>query len=103
MIEVDIFWYLKTFEVVSTKLVRRWNKVIHEQKYVSTHCRENSENNDEMDGKESIDLCSENQTTTSELNNGEETTKQKSQDKMRIKTITRLKSKNRPEKDKQNG
>ena len=54
-----------------------------------------------MDGKEVIDLCSENQTTTSELQNGEESTKQKTQDKLKSKTSARLESKNRPEKDKQ--
>ena len=51
--------------------------------------------------KEVIDLCSENQTTTSELHDGEESTKQERQDKMKSKTIARLESKNRPEKDKQ--
>ena len=54
-----------------------------------------------MDGKYVIDLCSENQTTTSELCDGEESTTPKSQDKMKSKTIARLESKNRPEKDKQ--
>ena len=87
MIEVDNFWHLKTFEAVLTELWRRGDDVIHEQKDVSTHCTENSKINDEMDGKEVIDLCSENQTTTSELHNGEESTKQKSQDKIKSKTI----------------
>ena len=58
MIEVDKFWHLKTFEAVITDLQGRWDKVIPEQKDVSTHCTENSEINDEMDGKEVIDLCS---------------------------------------------
>ena len=65
------------------------------------HCTENSEINDEMDGKEVVDLCSENQTTTSELHDGEESTKQESRDKMKSTTITRLESRNRPEKDNQ--
>ena len=59
---------------------------------MSTHCTENCE---------VIDLCSKNQTTTSELHDGEERAKQKSQDKMKSKTIARLESKNRPEKDNQ--
>ena len=84
-----------------TKLQRRWDDVIHEQKDMSTHCTENSEINNEIDGREVIDLCSENQTTTSELHDGEESTKQESQDKMKSKTIARLESKTRPEKDKQ--
>ena len=47
------------------------------------HCTENGEINDKLDGKEVIDLCSKNWTTTSELHNGEESTKQKSQDTMK--------------------
>ena len=65
------------------------------------HCTENSKINDEMDGKEAIDLCSEIQTTTSELHGREESTKQERQAKMKSKTIARMESKNRPEKDKQ--
>ena len=96
MIEVDNFWHLKTFEVVLTELQRRWDNVIHEQKDMSKHCTESCKINDEMDGKEVIDLCSKTQTTTSELCNGEESTKQKSQDRMKTKAIARLESKNRP-------
>ena len=98
MIEVDNFWHLKTFEVVLTDLQRRWDEVIHEQNDMSTHCTENSEINDEMDGIKSIDLGSENKTKTSEFHNSEESTKQESQDKVKSKTTARLESKNRPEK-----
>ena len=101
MIEVDNFLHLKTFEVVLTKLWRRWDEVVDEQKDMSMHCTENSEINDELDRKEAIDLCSESQSTTSELHDGEESTKQKTQDKLKSKTIARLESKNRPEKDRQ--
>ena len=101
MIDVDNFWHVKTFEVVLAELWRMWDEVIHKQKDVSTHCKENSEINNEMDGKDVIDLCSKTQTTTSELHDGEESTKQKSQNKMKSKTIAGLESKNRPEKDKQ--
>ena len=65
------------------------------------HCTENDEINNELDGKDVIDLRSENQTTTSELHDGEESTKQESQDTVKSKTITKLESKNRPEKDNQ--
>ena len=75
-IEVDNFWHLKTFEGVLTELQRSWHKVIHNQKDVSTHCTEKSTINNEMDGKEVNDLCRKNQTTTSELCDGEEITKQ---------------------------
>ena len=100
LIEVDIFWHLKTFEAVLTNLWRRCDKGIHEQRDMSTHCTENSKINDEMDGVEINDLCSENQTKTSEFNNGKECTKQESQDKMKSKTINRDESKSRPEKGK---
>ena len=54
-IELDNFWHLKTFEAVLTNLLRRWDKRIHEQKDVSTHCTENSKTNDEMEGNH---ICS---------------------------------------------
>ena len=101
MIEVGNFWHLKTFGAVLTNLQRRQDEEIHEQKDVPMHCTENGEINNELDGKEVIDLCSENWTTTSELHDGEESIKQKSQDTVKSKTITRLESKNRPEKDNQ--
>ena len=40
MIEADNFWHLKTFEVVLTNLLRRWDERIHKQKDMSTHCME---------------------------------------------------------------
>ena len=101
MIEVDNFWHLKTFEAVLTKLWSRWDEVIHEEKDVFMHCTENCKINDELDGKEVIGLCRENQSTTSEFHNGEESTEPKSQDKLKSKTIMRLESNNRSEKDKQ--
>ena len=76
MIEVDNFWHLKAFEVVLTDLQRRWDNVIHEQKDVSTHCTKSGETNDEMEGIEVIDRCSENQTKNSEFHDGKESTKQ---------------------------
>ena len=76
MIEVDNFWNLKTFEAVLTDLRRRWDEVIHKQKDVSTHCTENSETNDEMEGIEVIRLCSKNQTSNSEFHDGTESTNQ---------------------------
>ena len=65
------------------------------------HCTENSEISNKMDEKEVTDLCCKNQTKTSELHDGEESTKQESQYKMKSKSITRLESKNWPEKYKQ--
>ena len=100
MIEVDNFWHLKTFEAVLTNLQRRWDERIHKQKDVSMQCTENSEINDEMDGIEVINLCSESQTKNSELHKGKESTKQESLDKMKTNTIARMESKNRPGKSK---
>ena len=94
MIEVDNFWNLKTFEAVLTDLRRRWDEVIHKQKDVSTHCTENSETNDEMEGIEVIRLCSKNLTRNSEFHDGTESTNQGTQDKMKSKTIARMESKN---------
>ena len=53
-----------------------------------------------MDGIEVIDLCSEIQTKIGELYEGKESTKQESQDKMKMNTIIRMKNKNRPGKGK---
>ena len=61
---------------------------------------ENSEINDEMNGVEVINLCSESQTKNSELYEGKDSTKQESQDKMKTNTIARKESKNRPGKGK---
>ena len=54
--------------------------------------------NNEMDGVEVIDLCSESQTKIGELHEGKESTKQESQDKMKTNTIISNINKNRPEK-----
>ena len=62
------------------------------------HCTENSEINDEMDGVEVIDLCSESQTRNGEQLEGKESTKQESQDKMKTITIAGMENINRPEK-----
>ena len=101
MREVDNFWHLKTFEAVLTDLWRRWDGEIHEQKDMSLHCTENDKTNRELDGKEVIDLCSESQTTTSKIYDGEESRKQESCNTEKSKTITKMESKNRPGKDHQ--
>ena len=101
MIEVDNFWHLKTFEVVLANLWRSRDKEIHEHEneFLLLHGTENDKINGELDEKEVIDLCSESQTTTSEICNGEESRKQEIHDIEESKTITRLESKNMPEKD----
>ena len=62
MIEVDNFWHQKTFKSILTDLQRMWNEGIHEQEVISMYCTENSEIDNEMDGVEVIDLCSESKT-----------------------------------------
>ena len=101
MIEVDNFWHLKTFEVVLANLQRRWDEEIHKHKDKSLHCTENDKMNGELDEKEVVDLCSESQTATSVIYNGEESRKQESCNTEESKAITRLESKTRPEKDHQ--
>ena len=98
MIEVDNIWHLKTFGVVLTNLWRSRDEEIHEQKVVSMHCTENGEINNELDGKEVINLCSKNSTTTGELHDREESTIQENQDTVKSKTITKLASKTSPKK-----
>ena len=67
MIEEDIFWHLKTFGAVLADLQRRQDEEIHEQKDMSLYCIENGKTNRELDGREVIDLCSKNWTTTSKF------------------------------------
>ena len=96
MIEADNFWHQKTFESVLTNLWRMWNEGIHEQEDVSMYCPENSEIDNEMDGVEVIDLCSESKTENGKQCEAKESSKQESRDKMKINTIVRKKGKNRP-------
>ena len=87
--------------MVLANLQRRWDEEIHEHKDESLHCTENDKTNRELDEKEVIDLCSESQTTTSEIYKGEDNRKQESHNTEESKTITRLERKNRPEMDHQ--
>ena len=99
MIKLDNFWHQKTFEVVLANLWRSHDKEIHEQENETLHCTENDKTNGKLDEKEVINLCSESWTTTSEICKGEESRKRESHDTEERKTIARLESKNRPEKD----
>ena len=71
MIEVDNFWHLKTFQAVLANLQRSHDEETHEHEYEFLHCTKNDKTNRELDEKEVIDLCSESQTTTSEICYGE--------------------------------
>ena len=99
IIEVDKVWHLKTFRAVLMDLQRGQDEEIHKQKDMSIPCTENGKTNSELDGKEVIYLSSNNRSTTSELHGGGESTNKESQDKVESKTIARLESKTRSEKD----
>ena len=62
MSDVDNFWRQKTFESVLTDLWRMWNEGIHDQEDIYMYCTEKIKIDNEMDGVEVIDLCSESQT-----------------------------------------
>ena len=47
------------------------------------HCTNNDENNNEMDGVEVIDLCSDSQSNNNMFSEGKESTKEESQDKLK--------------------
>ena len=99
IIEVDNFWYQKTFEAVLADLWRNWDKEVYKQENRTLHCKENAKTHKEMDGKEVIDLCSESQTMTSEHCKAKHSKKQENHDREESKTITRKENENRPEKD----
>ena len=66
---------------------------------MNLHCTENEKTHEEIDEREVINLCSESQTTTSEHWKGKESKKQENHDMEESKTIARLESKNRSQKD----
>ena len=81
MIEVDNFWHRMMFESVMSNLQNMWMEGIQELENTHTHCTNNDENNNEMDGVEVIDLCSVSQNKNEVNVEGKESTKQESQDK----------------------
>ena len=81
MIESDNFWHRKTFESVMSDLWNMWMEGIQEFENSCMCCTNNDKNNNEMDGKEVIDLCSVNQIKNDTLSEGKESAKQESWDK----------------------
>ena len=81
MIESHNFWHCKTFESVMSDLRSMWTEGIQELENAHTHCTNNDENNNEMDGVEIIDLCSVSQSNNDMFSEGKESAKQESQDK----------------------
>ena len=81
MIESDNFWHRRLFESVMSNLRNMWMEGIQELENAHTHCTNNDENNNEMDGVEVIDLCSVSQSKNGTFSEGKESAKQESQDK----------------------
>ena len=81
MIESDNFWHRKTFESVMSDLRNMWVEGIRELENAQTHCTNNDENNNEMDGVEVIDLCSVSQRKNETFSEGKESARQENQDK----------------------
>ena len=59
MIKTDNFWHCKTFESVMSNLQNMWTEGIRELENTHMQCTSNDKNNNEMDGVEVINLCSE--------------------------------------------
>ena len=93
MIEMDNFWHQKTFKSVLTDLRKMGNEGIHEQEDISMYCTENSKIDNEMDGVEVIDLCSDSKTKNGKRRKGKESSKQETQDKTKSTQSSERKAK----------
>ena len=100
MIETDVFWHHNTFESVLINLQNMWMEGINELENTSMHCTNNTENDNEMDRVEVIDLCSVSQTKNEACGKGKESAKQESQDKMKSDTTDRMEDEIRTKKSK---
>ena len=80
MIESDNFCHHKTFESVKSNLQNMWSEGIQEMKNAHMRC---TENNNEMDGIEVIDLCSVSRCGNDTISEGKESAMQESQDKLK--------------------
>ena len=81
MIEVDNFCHYQIFESVKSDLRNMWSEGIQELENARTHCTNDDENNNEMDGIEVIDLCSVSQCKNDLISEGKESAMQESQDR----------------------
>ena len=81
MIKSDNFCHHKTFESVKSDLRNMWSEGIQELENACTHCTDDDENNNEMDGIEVIDLCSVSRCRNDTISEGKESAMQESQDK----------------------
>ena len=83
MIESDNFGHHQTFESVKSDLRNMWSGGIQELKNAHTHCTDDDENNNEMDGIEVIDLRSVSRCGNDTISEGKESAVQESQDKLK--------------------
>ena len=81
MIEADNFCHYQTFESVKSDLWNMWSEGIQELEDARTHCTNDDENNNEMDGIEVIDLCSVSRCENDSIPEGKESAMQESQDR----------------------
>ena len=83
MIEADNFCHHQTFESVKRDLRNMWSEGIQELENARSHCTNNDENNNEMEGIEVIDLCSVSQCENDSIPEGKESAMQESQDRLK--------------------
>ena len=81
MIEADNFCHYQTFESVKSDLQNMWSEGIQELENARTHCTNDDENNNEMEGIEVIDLCSVSRCENDPIPEGKESAMQESQDR----------------------
>ena len=81
MIEADNFCHYQTFESVKSDLRNMWSEGIQELENARTHCTNDNENNNEMEGIEVIDLCSVSRCENDSIPEGKESAMQESQDR----------------------
>ena len=79
MIESDNFCHHQTFESVKSDLRNMWSEGSQKLENAQTHCTDNDENNNEMDGIEVIDLCSVSRCGNDTISEGKESAMQESQ------------------------
>ena len=81
MIEADNFCHYQTFESVKSDLRNMWSEGTQELENTRTHCTNDDENNNEMEGIEVIDLCSVSRCENDSIPEGKESAMQESQDR----------------------
>ena len=99
MIATDVFWHHKTFESVLSNFGNMWTGGVHELENTSMYCTNNTENDNEMDGVEVVDLCSVSQNKNEACGKGKECAKQETQDKKKSDATDRMEDEIRTKKE----